>query len=1118
MAKPATPASFWTRLRRRLLRTTAALAILSVAVIGALPTLLSTAPARLWLMEAANRILGPGRLEMTSLSLSWTQPIRVGGVSLSDTRGKRVFTARSVRLDRGILGMLLMRPAWGTIRVDGATVDIERHADGSIDILQAISGLMNSGDDSPGDPRLSVAVEVEGDRLRIASPELAEAITASSFQATVAIEPGKPLETRVTLGNEGDSLKVQATYDHRGASGTSPDLSVLLACRNWPLAVREAGVTARGRLVGTIEASQIKGLWSAHAETKLLEFLADGAVLAGDRLALESVSAACEVAQTSAGWTIHKMDVRSPVASVSATGTVPAGPVAPTRLEGHLDLAALTKRLPRVFRLRDGIVMERGQIRVRADLTARAGADRLELAASLADLAATKGGRPLVLHTPASLIVSGLRSGGKLIVESFSLKAAGIDATATGDLERGLKLTGAVDLAAAQAQVRDVVDFGALDLSGRGRLAADYRPAGESYQARFAAEFAGLKVAGLTAEPILRSHVRIDGAADGPRGPDGRPTGWHSGRLGLKAEDTHFNLRASAEGDGFTLAGDASTLISTPIPARTEVKIAVRKSGAVIEIRELRLAAVPTDTAAASAQVALAATGRLNLGSGELVLLPIPGPADAGIGLATEGLKVVGIGKAQAPLTLDAVLFGELAALDRTLGAWFQAGGSSLGGNWSGRVYLTRWPEGNFSFDGRLASANLTAPKTRGPVGLNLRGAYATAADRLDLASFDLSTMFGRVVVNGQVTGVSGERSVNLAGTVDPRWETLDHLIAATVEPHAKLRATVRPIRLKGPIAGGSVAHVLKTLDGEIGLDLASAEAFGIKVSPTPIVLRIGGGRAAFDTIRTTINDGPTLIDADLYLDDPAGLWLRLAKGTKVDGAAINDAVSDDVLSYIAPVLSKASEVRGKVSLTIDGSAIPLVGTGATRIDGLLSFQDVVFQPGAFAEELFTLTGQKAPSMTLHQPLQLNVAGGRVKQSGLTIPLAGATTLKLGGSVGFDQTLALQASVPVSGRMIGRDAAVKQIVGDTNISVPIGGTISRPAIDRAAFRVALRDVARSMARRGVQSEAGRLLDRVAPSAEDGSNSDTSRRRGGLGRDALKGLGGLGREILDPGKP
>ena len=91
-------------------------------------------------------------------------------------------------------------------------------------------------------------------------------------------------------------------------------------------------------------------------------------------------------------------------------------------------------------------------------------------------------GRPLTLRDPARLSAALVRSEGNVRVETFTVKAAGVDATASGDLATGLKMSGSFDLAAMQAQARDLIDLGAhyfqsptvmLDLASEERQVMD---------------------------------------------------------------------------------------------------------------------------------------------------------------------------------------------------------------------------------------------------------------------------------------------------------------------------------------------------------------------------------------------------------------------------------------------------------------------------------------------------------------------------------------------------------------------------------------------------------------------------------------------------------------------
>ena len=206
-----------------------------------------------------------------------------------------------------------------------------------------------------------------------------------------------------------------------------------------------------------------------------------------------------------------------------------------------------------------------------------------------------------------------------------------------------------------------------------------------------------------------------------------------------------------------------------------------------------------------------------------------------------------------------------------------------------------------------------------------------------------------------------------------------------------------------------------------------------------------------------------------------------MAAGSAIEKAEINDEVSTRVLSYIAPVLHKATQVRGFVSVHLDRAEIPLWGGGERQpnVDGTITFHDVVYGPGTLAKQLLTLTGKgENLGLRLDQAVKIQVADGRVTQSGLAIDMGNDVKVDLAGSVGFDQSLKMKAAVPVTGAMLGNQAALQEIVGGTRVGIPIGGTMTHPAIDRQALRVGLKDQSREIIKRSASRGVGQVLDRV----------------------------------------
>ena len=1109
---------------RRRLKGLLAFGLFAGVFVGGLPWLLGTPPAREWIVDRVNARLAPGSIELAELKLSWTGPIELDRVLLIDPRGKTVLASDRVTLDRGLFGLVASRPDYGIITIEGATVDLERHADGTIDLLEAIAAVMKPAGPSqvppgqappavepaPPSSPIAVTVALKSGTLRLASPELVEPFEAKTLEGSLKVAPGRPTEGNLTLGGDGRSIDVSATADPAPAG----DFRVSIVGKDWPIHLRHAGVETKGRFAGQIKAKRGKGLWSVAGETTLANVEAAGPTLQGDRLTLDRVIAASDLEETPTGWAIRKLDLHGPVFSIQGAGTIPAADGSPTRVEGKVDLARLAKMLPNAMRLRGNLTLDRGTAAFRLEVSAGTGVDHVELIAGIDDFAATEAGRAIRLRRPISLAARATRSSQKIAVEAIEVKAAGVDIAGSGDLRDGVKLTGGVDLVALMDQLRDVLDLGPVDLAGKARLAADYRHASESYKGRFAVEINGLKVVGLTTDPVVRDQARLEGWAVGASKLDGTPNGWLQARLDLVAGPTRFDLQAIANQGNPSVAATIETPIVSPVAGRFGARAKLRKSAQVLIFDELIAGVTPGDPDAASGAVTLAVRGQFDPTLGEGVFGPIPGQSVGVIGIRSEGAKVSGVGRSDRPLMIEAALVGDLAALDRLLVAWNGTPTRGLGGLWAGQVSLTRSKVGKVDLDGKLFVPDLTvSAHPRGPVSLTLQAGYIPDADRLDMSSLSLSTKYGRVGLVGGMVETRARKFFDVTGTLEPDWSAIDPIVASTLEPTAQVRASARTIHLAGMLKADSTSQLLGQISGEVRLDVTTAKAFGLTLGATPVVLRMGGGLAKFDPIRSTLNDGTVSIVADLAADGELGVWLRVGS-SKVEGATINEAVSDAILAYVAPVLAKSSQVSGKVAVAIDRAFVPITAKGSLALDGAMAFQNVTFDPGALASELNAMTGQVAHKIRLNEAMFVKVANGRVEQHGLSIPVGGnGLKVAIDGSVGFDETLDLKATVPLSPKALGLAAGPDDAPGLV-ASLPVRGTLARPAIDRKAFGVALRDAARSFGEKRLKTEAGRLLERIA-SPGQGSGEPRSKP---ANRNPLGDLENLGREILDPKSP
>lgn len=1125
------------RPKRRWRRVLALLVLGPLGLVAAAPWIASTRPAKSVIVGQVNRWLAPGSVVVEDWSLGWLAPVRVDGIALLDPKGKQVVAAKVVQLEWGLLGLITERPDLGTITVEGAKVDVERRVDGTVDVLDALATAMKPDPTKPSDGRTAVKVVVKGGTLRVVSPELAEPVVAGQLDGTFTLAPGKPMTLTATLHDGDRSVKLDAAVEppspalpadpkaQAKAVAVASDMALQVVGKDWPINLRGDGGLGHGRFGGTLEARRTNGLWTVATDSALDGFEAEGPAFRGDHPRFDRVTLGADVAQKpdGAGWSVRKLELACPIGRVHAEGAVPPVAGAPTKVRGQVDLVGLTRLLPHTLRLQPGLTIDRGMATLSADITGAPGSERAELAAAIEDLAATRDGRAIAIREFPHVGAVAVRSGSRITVERVAVKADGVDVAGSGDLEQGLVVKGIVDLAKLDAQARELVDLGKLGFSGHARLAADYRHVGDGYKGRVAADCKDLHVVGLTEAPIHRDLARLDASATGPRLADGRPAGWRSAKLDVKAGDIQADLAATNEADGTVRVGGlAAGNLPGPDLGWAEAKVAARWKGLVVDFDEFRGWFLPPGVTVrdgtAPHTLAVAARGRVDLGAGSVALEAIPDVPPGAVGLGPGGLKVSGW-KGTAPLEIEGGLVGDLAALDDWLAARAKQPARGWNGPWSLTVRGTRGADGQAAFDAQLGAADLFG---QGAVTLATRGTYAAGGDRLDLAAVDLTTRYAAIRSHATLDGVATRRALDWSGTVDPRWDVLGPMIAHAVEPGARIDAKARPFHLAGSLAGGSLDAILATVTGELGLDVESVRAFGVVAGPMPVVLKFAGGKAKFDPIATHVNNGPALLQANLGMDADHGVWLRFDE-SRVDNAEINDAVSSSVLAYIAPVLSRATEVTGKVTVVLapGGAAFPITAKGTTRVQGVTQFQDVVFRPGPLADQVFAITGQAAPKLAFNEPVQFTVLDGRVQQSGLSIPLPGGTKVEFAGSVGFDKTLQVRATVPITAAMIGRDAQLEKLLDGLKVTVPIGGTMSRPAIDRRGLQAATREAIRTVASQGLKQEAGRLVERVAGAKLPGIGQAAGAAGAGAGaaadpkNDMVRGLlEGLGREVLD----
>jgi hypothetical protein len=287
----------------------------------------------------------------------------------------------------------------------------------------------------------------------------------------------------------------------------------------------------------------------------------------------------------------------------------------------------------------------------------------------------------------------------------------------------------------------------------------------------------------------------------------------------------------------------------------------------------------------------------------------------------------------------------------------------------------------------------------------------------------------------------------------------------------------------------------LRPLTGRAQAGWQSASAFGLTAGEGDLSAKLHGGIVQVDPFAIPVSEGRILGAPQIHL---VGLRpaVVMPRGQLVDQVHISPEVIDAGLKYVSPLLSQATRSQGRFSLSIDGAHIPLTEPADAASRGELTIHEARVTPGPLAMEIIALVRQirslrqgerllpqlataEARDRTLlemsQEQIAFEVAGRRVHHRGVTAHV-GDVEIRTRGSVGFDQSLAIVAEVPIRDDWVGQRPWLAGLRGQT-MQIPVRGTFSRPELDPQALRELNAKLIGSAVEGAVLEGLQRLLER-----------------------------------------
>lgn len=255
--------------------------------------------------------------------------------------------------------------------------------------------------------------------------------------------------------------------------------------------------------------------------------------------------------------------------------------------------------------------------------------------------------------------------------------------------------------------------------------------------------------------------------------------------------------------------------------------------------------------------------------------------------------------------------------------------------------------------------------------------------------------------------------------------------------------------------------QVTADIRSSIGWDKGSVEGIGFGASTASLVIT--------DT-STTVQ--PTTVPMDLgqlhlngrvhYGDD--GLWIEQQAGTFAENIQLDPQTARKWLKYLTPLAADATEISGTVSVDLNRCVIAPNDPARSHVSGQMSVQHAELNAGPLADQVIAGIDQlknlsrglaAAPPTSrsrrlLSMPAQVvefELKDAVVTHRRMYFAIDDAS-LVTSGSVALDGRLNLVAQVPLEASWLGSD--VQSLAGET-VTLPVSGTLSRPALNTAAI-------------------------------------------------------------------
>lgn len=1086
-----------------------------------LPGIVAHTPLLSWAVRTFSKL--EATVAIRSASLGWFSPITVSGVEIRDAQNRPVLQLSEMKTEKSLLGILSNLSTVGSLKLDKPKLTLLLRKDGSNLEDVMIQWLKAEGKSG----RTAIALEIVDGSVSVVDDETRQTWEIEKLQLALNTTQDSSLPTKLNVtatmpgAQHPGSLSMKFHFQPREAPSKdpSPELSLdnsdgelIVETEAIPLAMFErlAGrfvpeLRLSGRLVSKVDLQ-----WSGPnkvglaAELTTNELTLGGTWFGKDLCRLGQARVTCKAARQDQRVELQQSTVESDVGNLTATATMDLGDKGLADLSGavwrqtcevrgQLDLARLARLIPGTLHVRQGMEITSGQIQ----MAVRSEKSAWQAQVETSNLTAVDQGRQLTWERPVRVAMAAHQVPDGFVVDGLQCESDFLKVNAAGTPDK-LAASLTFNLKLLTDHLGQFLDLSGFRLAGDGWGNFHWtRTPDLNFEADGEFQLHNFQLATAQSPPWIEENLVVALAAKG-RTNLGADTRVDMATLQIRSGNDQLDARLVQP------VADLRTALPIDVQMQGQLDRWPARLATFVAAQDWRLGGTYQASAQFLASKDTIAVQQAKLTASQLILgSPSLNLTEPAVELTASGrwerqsqrLRIDAANLTSGTVSMQAkelaISMPEKGPMEMTgavsyradmerMRPWFAVAGKpptwQMSGQLSGTAQFQQSAgqiQGRTEADiARLVVANASGPQFQEPqIHLIARGSYQSKDGIVRLDQVELTSAAVSAKATVQTAQASNPNENQLTGELSYDWERLSGLLRPYLGPDVRIAGRgTSPVSYRGP---------LWPLDGQgaAALRWQGAQVYGFQVGQGELKTQLSGGVLQAEPLQLACNGGRLLFAPRIRLN-PEPMELTMAAGPLAQQVQIDPGMCRAALMYVAPVLAEVTMAAGKFSIDLEGCRIPLADPAKGEFAGRLTVHSVEVGPGPLVQELSLLLAAQPTLARLKREsvIPFRMAAGRIYHEGLEIEFP-ELTVRTSGSVGLDQSLAVMTEMSVPPKWLA-GTSLGDVLKNQVVRIPIGGTLTRPQIDRQEITKMSRQVLANTTRGTIQTEVNKQLNRL----------------------------------------